>query len=52
MKIKLSELAYEALNRGITLNDHRWSLTANGDVEVVFPFDDVADLVMFRIMVL
>jgi hypothetical protein len=52
VKMKLSELAYEALDKGIPLDEPRWTLTRDGNVEVVFPFEEVTNLVLFRIIVL
>jgi hypothetical protein len=51
MRTKLTELAYEALDKGIALDEPRWSLTRNGDVEVTFS-GEVNDLALFRIVVL
>lgn len=48
VKMKVTELAYEALDRGITINNSCWSRTPDGGAEVVFSFDEVADAVMFK----
>jgi hypothetical protein len=52
MKMKLTELACEALDKGIPLDEPRWTLTRNGDVEVIFLSEEVNDLVLFRVTVL
>jgi hypothetical protein len=47
-KIKMTELIYKALDRGISIYDTRWTPVPDGGAEIIFSFTDVTSGVMFR----
>lgn len=44
------DLIHEATNLDLSFSKPRWSLTPNGDVEVVFPFAREADAMVFKMV--
>ncbi len=48
VKIKMTELIYKALDRGISICGTRWVRVPDGGAEIIFSFRDVTSAVMFR----
>jgi hypothetical protein len=49
VKMKVTDFAYEAMDRGIGIRDSRWTRTLDGGAEIVFSFDQPTDAVMFKV---
>jgi hypothetical protein len=48
MKMKETEFAYEAIDRGITIDHSHWTRIPGGGAEIVLSFEEVSDAVMFK----
>ena len=49
---KLRDLQEDALRLGIPVRERHWGVTHDGNVEVVFGFEQETDAVMFKVAVL
>jgi hypothetical protein len=52
VQFMLRDLRDKAFDLGIPIRERDWSRTCHGDVEVVFRFEQAAEMVMFRTLVL
>ncbi len=49
VKMKVTEFAYEAIDRGISIHNSRWTRVPDGGAAIIFSFTDVTSAVMFRV---